>query len=52
MSKFELRILDRDGEVVEVMEFDTERQAEKAQAGVRINLDHASYYTEIVSSNE
>ena len=47
MSNFELRILDLDSNVVEVMEFDTLRQAGKAEAGVRINLDHANYYTEI-----
>lgn len=48
MSNFELRILDLDKNVVEVMEFDTERQAEKAERGVLINLDRASYYTEVM----
>ncbi|MDN6286096.1 MAG: hypothetical protein L0J62_10460 [Corynebacterium casei] len=48
MSNFELRILDLDDNVVEVMEFDTFRQAERAERGVRINLDHANYHTDIV----
>ena len=48
MSNFELRILDLDKNVVEVMEFETLRQAKRAEAGVRINLDHANYYTDVV----
>ena len=47
MSVFELRILDFDSNVVEVMEFETLRQAEKAERGLLVNLDHANYYTEI-----
>lgn len=44
---FELHILDFADNLVEVMEFETERQAEKAERGALINLDH-NYYTEIV----
>jgi len=47
MSTFELRILDLDKNVVEVMEFETLRQAEKAEFGVLINLDHSRYHTDI-----
>ena len=45
---FELHILDSDGNLVESMEFETKRQAEKAERGLWINLDHTSYYPEIV----
>ena len=45
---FTLRILDFDNNVVNYMEFETLQQAERAEAGVRINLDHDNYYTEIV----
>ena len=47
MSVFELHILDLDGNVVEAMEFETLRQAEKAERGLLVNLDHANYHTEI-----
>lgn len=51
MSNFELHISYLDGEVVEVMEFETLRQAERAERGVRVNLDHSNYYTEIVEKS-
>lgn len=47
MSVFELRILDFGNNVVETMEFETLRQAEKAERGLLVNLDHTNYYTEI-----
>ena len=45
---YELHILDFDDNMVETMEFEDERQAEKAERGIWINLDHSNYYTEIV----
>lgn len=45
---YELRILDLDKNVIEVMTFDNLRQAERAEFGVLINLDHSKYYTNVV----
>ena len=45
---YELHILDFADNLVEAMEFETKRQAEKAERGIWINLDHVNYYTRIV----
>lgn len=36
-----------DDEVVRELSYSSERQAERAEDGVNINLDHENYYTEI-----
>lgn len=36
-----------DDEIIKTMEYASERQAERGERGVNINLDHEHYYTEI-----
>lgn len=36
------------GEVVRRMSYDSERQADRAEDGVNINLNHDEYYTRVV----
>ena len=40
------------GEVVSRMEASSEREAEKIDRGVNINLNHENYYTRIMESGD
>lgn len=51
-AKFVVQVVrDEDQKVVKEIECSSERQAEKIERGVQINLDHANYFTLIMPSS-
>lgn len=48
MTKFKVKVINTEtGEAVKTLEASSQRQAERLEDGLNINLNHARYHTEV-----